>query len=263
MHKNFYFSNTKERKRGAYEKKRCLCIGTDFYGFTDLGGICIVFRIPSSGVPKWYFHMKQVLYIKIDQSNLVLNPQVKFEDVVQMECVDSCVVNRLKKEKLMEISKDDKCKMVVSVLYVIQKIHEIYPDLEVQNMGETDFIVGLKPKNPSKFTELMKVFFVCLITFFGSVFAMMTFNEDVSSLDSFRKVYTWVMGIPPEGASILELSYSVGVGIGIVVFFNHFGKKQLTREPSPVEVEMSGYDKQVYATVIQHAGRKGQEKDVS
>ena len=162
----------------------------------------------------------------------------------------------------MEICKDDKCKMVVSVLYVIQKIHEIYPDLEVQNMGETDFIVGLKPKNPSKFTELMKVFFVCLITFFGSVFAMMTFNEDVSSLDSFRKVYTWVMGIPPEGASILELSYSVGVGIGIVVFFNHFGKKQLTREPSPVEVEMSGYDKQVYATVIQHAGRKGQEKDV-
>ena len=40
-------------------------------------------------------------------------------------------------------------------------------------------------------------------------------------------------------------------------------KRQLTKEPSPVEVEMSGYDKQVYTTVIQHAGRKGQEKDVS
>ena len=46
------------------------------------------------------------------------------------------------------------------------------------------------------------------------------------------------------------------------MFFNHFGKKRLTQEPSPVEVEMSGYDKQVYTTVIQHAGRKGQEKDV-
>ena len=248
---------------GAYEKKRCLCIGTDFYGFTDLGGICIVFRIPPCGVSKWYFHMKRVLYIKIDQSNLVLNPQVKFEDVVQMECVDPCVVNRLKKEKLMEIGKDDRCKTVVSVLYVIQKIHEIYPDLEVQNMGETDFIVGLKPKDSLEIIEFVKVFFVCLITFFGSVFAMMTFNEDVSSLDSFRKVYTWVMGIPPKGTTILELSYSVGVGIGIILFFNRFGKRQLTKEPSPVEVEMSGYDKQVYTTVIQHAGRKGQEKDVS
>ena len=207
--------------------------------------------------------MKHILYIKIDQSNLVLNSQVKFEDIVQMECADQCVVNRLKTERLMEVPKDARSKQVVSILFVIQKIHEIYPDLEVQNIGETDFIVGLKPKDSSKMIEYIKVFFVCMITFFGSVFAMMTFNEDVSSLDSFRKVYTWVMGMPPEGATILELSYSVGVGIGIIVFFNHFGKKQLTKEPSPVEVEMSGYDKQVYATVIQHAGRKGQEKDVS
>ena len=207
--------------------------------------------------------MKPVLYIKIDKSNLVSNTQVKFEDVVKMECRDSSIVNRLKTEKLLEVSKDARSKQVISVLFVIQKIHEIYPDLEVQNVGETDFIVGLRPKDSLKITVFIKVFFVCLITFFGAVFAMMTFNEDVSAQDSFQKVYTWVMGTYPEGPTILELSYSVGVGIGIVVFFNHFGKKYLSREPSPVEVEMSGYDKQVYDTVIQHAGRKGQEKDVS
>ena len=207
--------------------------------------------------------MKPILYIKIEQSNLVLNTQVKFEDIVKMECTDSCVINRLKTEKLLEVSKDDRCKKVVSVLFVIQRIHEIYPDLQVENVGETDFIVGLRPKDSSKIMIFLKVFLVSLITFFGAVFAMMTFNEDVSALDSFQKVYTWVMGTYPEGATILELSYSVGVGIGIVVFFNHFGKKYLTREPSPVEVEMSGYDKQVYETVIQHAGRKGREKDVS
>ena len=50
--------------------------------------------------------------------------------------------------------------------------------------------------------------------------------------------------------------------MGLLCFFNRIGKKQLTNEPSPVEVEMSGYDKQVYITLIQHAGRKGQEKDV-
>ena len=30
---------------------------------------------------------------------------------------------------------------VVSLLKVIQKIHEIYPDAAVENIGETDFIV--------------------------------------------------------------------------------------------------------------------------
>ncbi len=206
--------------------------------------------------------MSLVLYIKIEQANQVPECSVKLGDVVKMECSEQRIVRRLKNEKFLEISKDPGTKTVVSVLAVIQKIHEIYPELEIENLGEPDFIVGLKPKETAKLMEIMKIIMVCLVTFFGSVFAMMTFNEDVSSLDSFRKVYTWVMGTAPEGATILELSYSIGVGVGIVVFFNHFGKKRLTREPSPVEVEMSGYDKQVYDTVIQHAGRKGQEKDV-
>ncbi len=206
--------------------------------------------------------MSPVLYIKIEQANQVSESSVKLGDVVKMECSEQGIVHRLKDEKFLEISQNPGNKTVVSVLTVIQKIHEIYPELEIKNLGEPDFIVGLKPKETAKPLEIIKVILVCLVIFFGAVFAMMTFNEDVSALDSFRKVYTWVMGTAPEGATILELSYSVGVGVGIVVFFNHFGKKRLTKEPSPVEVEMSGYDKQVYTTVIQHAGRKGQEKDV-
>ena len=206
--------------------------------------------------------MSQILYMKIEQCIQVPDTAVTIGAVAKLECSDQSVINRLKNEKILEVSSDAKKRQVVSVLSVIRKIHEIYPKLEVQNLGESDFIVGLKPKKSSKTAEYLKVLLVCMISFFGSIFAMMTFNEDVSSLDSFRKVYTWVMGSAPEGATILELSYSIGVSVGIIVFFNHFGKKYLTEEPSPVEVEMSGYDKQVYTTVIQHAGRKGKEKDV-
>ena len=208
------------------------------------------------------FCMSRILYLKIEQCIQVPNKSVKIGDVAAMECTDSSVVNRLKAEKLMEVDANPNNRLVVSVLYVIQKIHEIYPDLEIQNVGESDFIISLKPGKQSKIVEFIKVSLVCVISFFGSVFAMMTFNEDVSALDSFRKVYTWVMGTAPEGATILELSYSLGVSVGIIGFFNHIGKKKLTQEPSPVEVEMSGYDKQVYTTLIQHEGRKGLEKDV-
>lgn len=207
--------------------------------------------------------MSRILYLKIEQCIQVPETSVKIGDVAKLECTDSTVVNRLKTERLMSVDSNPNNRSVVSVLAVIQKIHEIYPELEVQNVGENDFIVGLQPKKPPKVLEAVKIFCVCLISFFGSVFAMMTFNEDVSALDSFRKVYTWVMGTAPQGSTILELSYSLGVSVGIIVFFNHFGKKRLTQEPSPVEVEMSGYDKQVYTTVIQHAGRRGQEKDVN
>ncbi len=206
--------------------------------------------------------MKKILYLKIEQCILVEQTSVTIGDFAQMECTDRNVLERLKSEYFMNVSENPDQRRVVSVLAVIEKIHEIYPELEVQNVGENDFIIARRPKEASKIATVMKVLFVCLICFFGSVFAMMTFNEDVSALDSFRKVYTWVMGTAPEGATILEASYSIGTGVGIIIFFNHFGKKRLTAEPSPVEVEMSGYDKQVYTTVIQHAGRKGLEKDV-
>lgn len=200
--------------------------------------------------------------MKIEQCIQVTKTSVTIGDVAKLECTDSSVVNRLRTEKLVTISENPNDRKVVSVMLVIRKIHEIYPEIEVLNVGESDFMVSLQPQKPSKAVEGVKVFMVCAISFLGSVFAMMTFNEDVSALDSFRKVYTWVMGVPPEGSTILEIGYSLGVSVGIVVFFNHFGKKRLTQEPSPVEVEMSGYDKQVYTTIIQQEGRKGLEEDV-
>lgn len=206
--------------------------------------------------------MSKILYIKIEQCIQVKEQSVKIGDVATMECTDQTVVNRLKTEKLLKIDDNRKKRTVVSTMLVIQKIHEIYPELEVQSIGESDFILQLPPEKKSRIVEGIKVSLVCTVSFFGSVFAMMTFNEDVSTLDSFRKVYTWVMGQPPQGATLLELCYSIGVSVGIIVFFNHFGQKRLTKEPSPVEVEMSDYDKQVYTTLIQHAGRKGLQKDV-
>ena len=206
--------------------------------------------------------MSRILYLKVEQSIQVNNPDVKIGDVAKIECTDRSVVNRLKTEKFIELDSTPYHQKVISVLWLIKKIHDIYPDLEVQNVGETDFILSLRPAEQKKMLVALKVLGVSIVSFFGSVFAMMTFNEDVSSLEVFKKVYTWTMGEVPTKTTVLELTYSLGVGIGIIMFFNHFGKRRLTQEPSPVEVEMSGYDKQVYTTVIQHAGRKGQEKDV-
>lgn len=206
--------------------------------------------------------MSRILYLKLEQCSQVADIQVRLGDVATMECSDSAVVNRLKTEPLLKVSTDPYQQTVMSVMAVIAKIHEIYPELEVQNLGESDFIVSLKPGKQSKVLEYFKVLMVCLVSFFGSVFSIMTFQEDVSAQDSLRKVYEWVMGYEPQGFTILELMYCLGLGIGIIVFFNHIGKKKLTKEPSPVEVEMAGYDQDVYQALIQHEGRKGNEKDV-
>ena len=51
--------------------------------------------------------------------------------------------------------------------------------------------------------------------------------------------------------------------MGILVFFNHIGKKKITSDPTPIQVEMRKYEQDVDMTFIENAGRKGHEHDVS
>lgn len=206
--------------------------------------------------------MKTILYLKIEQSIETDKACVTIGDVAKMECTDESIVNHLKTEKLVSLNQEKNSRRIVSVLYVIQKIHTQYPELEIQNLGENDFVISYHPEKQSKVLERLKIILVCVVSFFGAMFSMMTFNEDVSTRETFGKVYEWVMGTKASGITILEITYSIGVSVGIIVFFNHIGKKYITNEPSPVEVEMSGYEQQINDTLIKQVGRKGQEQDV-
>ena len=61
---------------------------------------------------------------------------------------------------------------------------------------------------------------------------------------------------------MLEVSYSVGVAAGILIFFNHFGKKRFTVDPTPMEVQMRLYENDIQTTLVENADRKGEEIDV-
>ena len=60
----------------------------------------------------------------------------------------------------------------------------------------------------------------------------------------------------------MEISYSIGISIGILVFFNHFGKKRFSVDPTPMEVQMRVYENDIQTTLIENAARKEKEIDV-
>ena len=67
--------------------------------------------------------------------------------------------------------------------------------------------------------------------------------------------------IKPQGSTILELNYSIGLTIGILLFFNHFGKKRFSVDPTPLEVQMRTYENEIQTTLVENASRKGKELD--
>ena len=90
----------------------------------------------------------------------------------------------------------------------------------------------------------------------------MSFNNDVGITKMFGQIYSQVMGHPSDGFSLLELTYSIGLIIGILVFFNHFGGKRFSVDPTPMEVEMRLYENDIQSTLIETYSRKEMELDV-
>ena len=63
-------------------------------------------------------------------------------------------------------------------------------------------------------------------------------------------------------AIIAVVSFIFGLAAGIIVFYNHIGGKRLTSDPTPLEVEMRNYERDVNQALVEMADRQKLEKDV-
>ena len=61
----------------------------------------------------------------------------------------------------------------------------------------------------------------------------------------------------------LEVTYSIGLAVGIIVFFNHIGGRRITKDPTPIKVEMRIYEDDVNNALVETADREGKTIDVS
>lgn len=203
------------------------------------------------------------VYLKGDRNVEVQKMDVTLGDIVAMECSNKELIPKLKTLKILKIPDQKKQRMVISILKIIACIHEKYPGLEVQNMGEQDIIITYEEqKTPGIAWHVIKTAIVVLITFFGAAFSIMAFNNDVSTAKLFSQIYEFVTGEVSDGLTMLEISYSVGITVGILVFFNHFGKKRFTVDPTPMEVQMRLYENDIQTTLVEDASRREQELDV-
>lgn len=210
------------------------------------------------------------LYLKIDQNVVVQSCQVYLQDIASLECTNEAVLRQLKQKKIYTFQEKDTVKQkkqriqVFSILNIIQQIHEEYPDLDVQNMGETDFIIECNAGvTESKALEILKTAVLCVVIFFGAAFTIMTFNNDVSVAEVFSQLYQQVIGRESSGVTEIEICYAVGMPIGIMIFYNHIGKKKVTHDPTPIQVEMRKYEQDVDKTFIENASREGKSMDVN
>ena len=200
--------------------------------------------------------MSEILYIQTEKNVEVQSPEIYLQDVAKLTCKDSKVLNRNKVRKVFSIPNGEPGRYVVSAVDLVHAVSKEEPNVDITHIGEANLVVTYeKAKHQQKWYSWLKTLLVCVLTFFGGAFSIMTFNTDVDTANLFSKIYTQFTGEIASGPTILEFTYSVGIGIGVIFFFNHFGKGKLTQDPTPVEVQMRLYEDDVNKTLIADKNR--------
>lgn len=153
---------------------------------------------------------------------------------------------------VMKVDDDKKQNYHISIIDIINVINNQYPDIDIENLGEQDIIVEYSPNKEKEnfIVTFLKVLSICLILFSGGGIAIMTFHTDSALPDVLKQLYEVFTGIKTDKPYWIQVPYSIGIAVGIIIFFNHFSSKKITEEPTPIEVEMDTYEDSVEDCII-------------
>lgn len=210
---------------------------------------------------------KKIIYLKAEQSSYVNHEKIHIGDIASVFCEDKEIEKKIKNIVLYEFDEknEKEGRVFLSILLLIEKISEQIPYGEVRNTGETDMVIYYKAEElkSKKWVQVIKILFICATCFFGAGITVMGYNNDVDMVKVFGQLYKVFLGTKPDDPTFVELFYSVGLALGIFLFFNHVPGKKVTNEPTPIQMQMRLYEQDVNRTFLLGASRKGEELDVS
>lgn len=206
--------------------------------------------------------MPETIYLKFDQNSAVYDRVIKLKNVAAVFCEDTKMQDYISDFILINVPEVKKKTYVFSVMDIVVKIKEKYQDASIVNLGVSDFIVEYNCKKPSKnVLDIFKIIITCVVVFTGSMFTIMAYNNDININELFKKLY--LLSGNGESTGVIELCYSLGLFLGICIFYNHFVGKSLDNTPTPVEMQMRSYEDDLNCAIIERASRLGKEQEQS
>lgn len=207
---------------------------------------------------------KNTVYFKCERYVEVQSPDVYLRELGSLFCSDKSVTEKLKNIKVKHFQPEKAKRCVISSVRLVELMEEACPDIQVELLGEPDILVEWVDVNKHKgWQQWFKIALVCLVSFFGTAFTIMAYHNDIGINEVFSEVYRIAMNREPGSVNVLEVSYSLGLAAGIIVFYNHVGGRRLTKDPTPIEVAMRNYEYDVDMALIELADREGMEEDVN
>jgi stage V sporulation protein AA len=144
--------------------------------------------------------------------------------------------------------------IVIDVLDVVRVIQERHPQLDIRAVGPAQTLVEVR--TPGNRPNPAAAVFVWLLLFVGSGLAIMNFHADVSMQQVHERIFYLITGVHVKKPLLLQVAYSLGIGTGMVLFFNHLFRRRFNEEPSPMELEVFLYQETIDQYLINDEKQK-------
>lgn len=196
-------------------------------------------------------YIKPTKKLSISEVNIV-----RISDICEVYTHPS-LAKKLKNIKILEIHDQVDKNYLISIIDIINIIDRVLPGHTINNLGEADIIIEYNVKSEAKNSiyKSFKILCVIIILLAGSSTAIMSFHSDAQMSKVFENYYYIFFNERIENPLLLDIPYSIGLAVGIIIFFNHFSGKKLTEDPTPIEVEMALYEDNVIDTLIDSLGQ--------
>jgi stage V sporulation protein AA len=182
------------------------------------------------------------VYVKMKKRARVVQGEIRLRDVA-----DILPRGSLEELRVGQLSDSH---AVVSITDVVAAITKKEPQATVNSIGETDTLISIQKPKPNAAWMWIKVGFVALVLLVGSATAIMSYHTDGQIPKIFERFFLMFFGYEQSNPIIITIPYSIGLAVGIIVFYNHFFSKKKTDDPTPIEVEMELYENDVTDALV-------------
>jgi stage V sporulation protein AA len=146
----------------------------------------------------------------------------------------------------------------ITALEIIRLINNRVNVPNINLIGADKVIINFEDRNRKntvwKWPKLLLTTFLLLI---GSGLAIMYFHADVNMHKVHGVLYYMITGHNNSRPLLISIPYSIGIGMGIMVFFDvfHIGRKK--NKPGPLELEVYRYEKDINSYLIDEKQQSG------
>ena len=206
--------------------------------------------------------MKENVYISFSKCTEIKTEKIRILDVADVWCSDNKILTQIKNMVIGRVEGGSDRVLSFSVISIIQILEQKFQNITVINIGDPEFLVVYKhKKSPCIIWQIVKIIFICGIVFCGGAFAIMAYGNDIDIGNLFQVITKFFIGENEAKSIILELAYSIGLSVGVVLFFNNWGKRKKPKDPTPIQVSMRNYEEELYKTIIENNAREGKMGD--